>query len=301
MSNIPLHERAKWLGASESAALFGLSPFVTLFELWHMKAGNIPAHNLDDDERVQAGQFMEPSIAAWAAHKWHWPIRNVDEYLTHNTVENMGASLDFEALDGGEPVEIKNVDNYIFKDPQNGWVAQGDNLLDVPVHYLIQVQHQLACKPTVSCGWLVVCVGGNRLYRMQIPRHPKFIAKIERRVAEFWQSIREKREPQPDFLADAEAISQLYGGRGDEFIDMRDNPRMRKLCEEYQAAHELVKEAEKRKKAALAEMKFRLQDARGALVDDNFMIKASFCEESTTVRRAHWRFNVIRKKEKFSL
>ena len=43
MTNIPVSERKNFVGASESAALFGLSPYTTLFELWHQKVGNIPS------------------------------------------------------------------------------------------------------------------------------------------------------------------------------------------------------------------------------------------------------------------
>jgi predicted phage-related endonuclease len=33
--------RASHVGASEAAALFDCSPYLTRFELWHRKAGNI--------------------------------------------------------------------------------------------------------------------------------------------------------------------------------------------------------------------------------------------------------------------
>lgn len=289
MSNIPINERRLWVGASEVAALFGVSPHVTRFELFHMKSGSIPAHDLDSVERVQAGQFLEPSIAAWASHKWDWPVRNVLEYLQHPRVERMGCSLDFETLEG-EPVEIKNVDNLIFRD--GDWEADGDTILDAPAHFLIQVQHQLACRPGPERGWLVVCVGGNRLLRMEIPRHERMIARIEREVEEFWNDVLSGNEPRPDFQSDASTIAMLYGGKGDEVVDLRGNERVHELCAEYRAAHEVEKSASSRKKAALAEIKTLMADARGALIDDGFKVKASFIKESTSVRQAHWRFSV---------
>lgn len=297
MTNIPVNERRLWVGASESAALFGVSPYLTKFELFHMKAGEIPPHDLDRDERVNAGQFLEPSIAAWASNKWHWPIRNVAEYTPHPTVPRFGCSLDFEAIDGAEPVEIKNVDNSIFRDPNNGWETEGTTLLDAPVHFLIQVQHQLACRPGPDRGWLVVCVGGNRLYRMEVPRHPRMIERLEAEVAEFWRSVEAGEPPDPDFQADAQAIALLYGGRGDEWVDLRDDERARELCAEYLDAHEQEKAAKKRKTAALAEIKTRMHDARGALIGDGFRVKASHIAESTSVRKAHWRLAVTQQQQ----
>lgn len=297
MTNIPVNERRLWIGASESAALLGVSPYITKFELWHQKAGEIPPHDLDRDERVQAGRFLEPSIAAWASDKWYWPIRNVEEYLQHPTVARMGASLDFEAIDGGEPVEIKAVDAAIFRDPNNGWETERDTILDAPVHFLVQVQHQLACRPGPERGWLVACVGGNKLYRMEIPRHPAMIKRLEAEVAEFWRSVEAGEPPDPDFQADAQAIAMLYGGRGDEWVDLRDDERAGALCAEYLDAHEQEKAGKKRKSAALAEIKTRMNDARGALVGDGFRVKASHVAESTSVRREHWRFSVTQQQE----
>lgn len=294
MTNIPLSERRNWIGASESAALLGVSPFLTKFELWHLKAGNIPPEDLDTDERVQAGLHLEPAIAAWASKKWDWPLRNVREYLTHPTIPRMGCSLDFETAEG-HPVEIKNVDNLIFRD--GDWQAEGDTLLDAPAHYLVQVQHQLACRPEAPHGWLLVCVGGNRLYRMEIPRHPKMIARIEREVAAFWRSIEAGEEPRPDFQADAAAISLLYNGAGDEVIDLRQDNRLPELCAEYLAAHEVEREAKGRKSAALAEIKTLIGNARTALIADGFRVKASYVPGGSYERQPHWRFSVTKQKE----
>lgn len=295
MSNIALSERAKWVGASESAALLGVSPFLTRFELWHFKSGTIPPHDLDENERVQAGQHLEAAIAAWASARWNWPVRKVRDYLVHPHVARMGASLDFETLDG-QPVEIKNVDYLVFRDGE--WAAEGDVLTDAPAHYLIQVQHQLACRPGIERGWLVVCVGGNRLYRMEVPRHEKLIARIEREVAAFWRSVEEGHEPRPDFEADASTIGLLYAGQEGEVIDLRQHNRFPDLCAEYLAAHEIEKEARARKAAALAEIKTIMGSATTAIGPDGFKVKASHVPGGSYTRDPYWRFNVTKPKEK---
>ncbi len=306
MTNIPVSERKHWIGASESAALLGLSPYTTLFELWHQKVGNIPSPDLSSDERVNAGQFMEPSIAAWASHKWHWPILKITPYREHPTVDRMGCSLDFQTVDGLEPVEIKNVDNLIFRD--GDWQHEGDTILDAPAHHLVQVQHQLACSERPPAhqrpnqrlperGWLIVCVGGNKLYRMEVPRHADFINRLEREVRAFWATVEENDPPEPNFDIDASAISLLYGGTGIEFADLRGNDRATELAALYLEGLEVEKRGKSQKAVSLAELKTMMQDARGALIDDGYNIKASHLKEQTTVRTAHWRFSVRKKKE----
>lgn len=299
MTNIPVSERSKWIGASESAALFGVSPNITKFELWHQKAGNIPPPDLSLDERVNAGQFMEPSIAAWAQHKWHWPILKVDDYRPSPHVNRMGASFDFMTVDGAEPVEIKNIDYSVF---MRDYDAEGDVIVDAPADKLIQVQHQLACpRPGAKIpdrGWLVACVGGNRLYRMEILRHDALIVKLETEVTAFWGSIEKNEPPIPDFQADTTALALLYGGTGEEFLDLRGNERALYLAAEYLKAHEIVKAGDTRKKAALNELKYMLGQARGALIDGGYSIKASHIDEATIHRNAFWRFNIRRKESK---
>lgn len=298
MSNIPIPERIRWLGASESAALFDCSPYCTRFELYHIKAGNIPSPFLDDDERVQAGQFLEPAIAAWASEKWEWSLRNVEEYLVNPNVEQMGASLDFETADG-EPTEIKNVDSLVFRD--GDYEVEGDTLLDAPVHFLIQIQHQLSCRPEAMRGWLVVCVGGNRLYRLEVARHEGLIAKIETEVEAFWQSVHAGIEPKPNFALDAGTISLLYAHQGDETVDMRGNNEFSMLCHEYKDAHGVEKGGKDRKSAALAEIKTMMGDASTAIADDGFKVTSSLVKESTIHRSAHRRFSITRKEKEEKL
>jgi hypothetical protein len=300
LTNIAVSERGRWVGSSESAALLGIESYSTLFKLWHQKAGTLPADNLDRNERVQAGQFFEPAIANWAAHKWGMHLSKVHHYREHPTVEGMGASLDWETH-SGEPVEIKNVDVSVFNDPTGEWDHERDVLTNAPAKFLVQVQHQLACPPPRSVpaqrGWLVVCVGGNQLFRMEVPRHDGLIAMIEQRVTEFWQSIRENNPPTPDFLEDAPTISRLYRGLGLDVIDLRGNPRARELGEKYLAAHAEETAAKAVKTGTLAELKFLMQDARAALLGGGLKVTASHIEEATIQKQAHWRFAVRKSKE----
>lgn len=296
MSLISREERTRWVGASEVAALFGCHPQLTLYKLWHIKAGNIEADDLDDVERVQAGQFFEPSIAAWAAHKWDWELVKVTQYSQHPTVAGMGSSKDYATPgpEGLEPVEIKNVDRSEFHKPEKGWALEGQELVDAPVYFLIQVQHQLACWPGIPQGWIVPCVGGNRIYRMPIPRHQGLIARIEERVTWFWDTIRSGQEPSPNFERDNATITKLYKGLGLEAIDLTNSARARALCNLYTLNLEDESRAKKAKEACMAELKFMMQDARVADID-GFRIKASHIKGGTTVRQPYWRFTITKK------
>src|SRR5690606_1735645 len=217
--------RHKVVGASEVAALFGLSPFVTLYELWHRKAGDLPEVDLSDNERVFWGTVLEPAIADGIATQTGWRMGLYRGHVQHATVEGMGCSPDCwvdhpERGDG--LVQIKNVDAIVFAK----WPRGESGAVEPPMQYQLQVQHELACTGK-SWGALAVLVGGNRLEIFEYSRHEGVIARIEAEVTKFWQSIRDGAEPQPDFARDLETIRALYGTALEgEVVDLSADPRV---------------------------------------------------------------------------
>lgn len=196
------HEvRSKHIGGSEVAALFGLSKFTTKWQLWMEKAGRIPPEDISGSKVIQAGTFLEAGIAAWASHRWSMPITKVTDYYTVDDCPGMGASFDFIS-DLGAPVEIKWSSSFV-----DHWEYEGDEIIDAPESYLLQVQHQLACTGA-DHGWLIGLIR-DEPRRMKIPRSEGIIASIKDEVAKFWQSIKDGIEPEPDFSLDGEAISRL--------------------------------------------------------------------------------------------
>lgn len=245
--------RSKVIGASEVAALFGLSPYTTLYELWHRKAGDLPEVDLSDNERVFWGQILERAIAEGIALQTGWRVGPYSGHVLHPTVAGMGCSPDCRVQHperGDGLLQIKNVDALIFAK----WPRSESGAVEPPMNYQLQVQHELACtgKPW---GALAVLVGGNRLEIFEFERHEGVIARIEAEVTRFWQSIEAGEEPQPDFARDLETIRMLYGDTLEgEVVDLSGNPRVSELCADYTAASGAEKSAKARKDAAKAEL-----------------------------------------------
>ena len=125
------HEhRAKYRNASETAAVMGVSPWQTPYELWLVKTGH---KETVETEAMRHGTTTEP--AARAAFELEsclimQPLVMVDG--------DYSASLDGVTLLGDTIVEIKC--------PYRGqtselWQMVKDDV--VPHHYMLQVQHQL--------------------------------------------------------------------------------------------------------------------------------------------------------------
>jgi len=259
------HElRAQHIGGSEVAALFGLSSFMTPFELWHIKKGNIEAPSLDDNDRVFWGNVLEPAIAKGIAELEGWKIRKVHRYLSSVDIPGMGASLDYQIINhpqGTAPLEIKAVDFLEFRD----WPEENE-VKAPPMKYALQVQSQIALLNS-TWGTLGALVSGNRPERFFLDRHNGAIKKICGGIEDFWHSIKMGIEPSPDFNKDIAAIEQLYGPDSDSFEDRTGDEELQGLCAAYIGARDDEKAAAKSKEAVRAQIITRIGTKARVKVD----------------------------------
>ena len=181
-----------------------VSPYKSSFALWQEKAGNLQP-DFAESERMEAGRHLEPALASWAQSKWDWKLRKVRRYLQHDECEGWGASRDYEAVEPGyPPVEFKNVDFLVFRDQ---WQGSDDDMVP-PLHISLQLQSQIgAGAKNCTYGWIVVCVGGNKLKRVKVERHEPTQAFIREAVEMFWAGI--KAGKPPIWLADADTVTRL--------------------------------------------------------------------------------------------
>ena len=238
------HElRSQHIGASDVAALFDMSPFTTLWQLWMEKSGKLPPEDLSDNKSVQAGTFLESGIANWAAHRWDMKIEKVVDYYTADDCPGMGASLDFQT-DGGHPVEIK------WSAHGDGWEYEGDTITCAPDNYVLQVLHQMACTDA-EYGWLIALIR-NEPRRMKVPRSVEIISKIKSEIRIFWESVRAGTEPPVDFDKDGDAVVRLL-----DFVPMSEvtlTTEHAHLFQTYLENAAIEKEAKAKKDAAKTEL-----------------------------------------------
>lgn len=258
MPNITVRDETHWhelravnIGSSDQPALWGVSPYKTLFQLWHEKKGDLPREDLSGNRRIMAGQFFEEGIARAVAAIHGLAIRKVRRYITHPTVAGMGASLDYEAStpDGWVPMEVKNVDFLVWRDE---WLHDGDDH-EPPEHIDIQVQHQITCTEA-AFAFIAVCVGGNDFYLLRRPRHNGVCAAIKAKVQAFWASIEVGAEPKPDYSRDLGTLGQTRMTNDGKTMDLRDDKRLAYLVAEYAAGKREENEGALRAEAAKAEM-----------------------------------------------
>lgn len=272
--------RASVVGASEVAALFGCSPWLTHYELWMRKAGRIPVEAFNPrgpdgtpvNSRIHWGVKLEKLIIEEACERWGY-----EPLETPQRVDN-GAGL------GGHPdrlvwcpvrkcrvtLEVKTVD----------WLERKKWGDEPPLHYLLQPNTYAGLLQTPFADVIVMVLGGGTdLQRFQNEFRPKLYAETEARVAAFWQSIRANKPPKPEYARDRDVIGDVYASVGDTVVDMRFDNRMPELAAAYLAACEQEKAGREAKRAAEAEILHKLGDNTVALLDD-FRVRVPVIAES---------------------
>ena len=287
------HElRAQDITSTDCAALFGMSPYCTPFELWHRKR-EATTIQIEDNERMCWGRRLEAAIAYGIAEDEGWQVRPFKVYV-RDPEYRIGASFDFEVVghpDGQGLMEIKNVDRLVY---MKDW--QDD---EAPPHIEIQAQHQLA---VTGYDWTLIAalVGGNTPAKLRRKRDDEVVAAIRAKAREFWRSIEDNKPPSPVFPEDAAMVVRMHQfAEPGTLADLRKNPMATELATAYKVAGDAEKAANDAKQSAKAELLLLLGDREKALLD-GFSISAGMVGPTHIAydREGYRNFRVTAKKPK---
>lgn len=295
------HTQAEWLElrskditSTDAAALFGISPYMTEFELWHRKKDGAVV-DFEPSERMKWGTRLQGAIAEGVAEDNNWKVRPMTEYIRLVKLQ-MGSSFDFEVMIENITaciLEVKNVDAMAFKD---GWLLEGDSV-EAPPHIELQVQHQLDVSGKKT-AYIAALIGGNRVVLIRRERDEAVINALESRIAKFWDSIRRNDPPKPDFVRDAEFISKLYKYAEPGKV-IQGTPKMGEMVNEYQALGRGMKMADDARKGIKAELLTMIGEAE-KVQGEGFSISAGMIGPADVAytREAYRDFRTYIKKPK---
>ena len=299
-----LQARTKDITSTEISALFGFSPYITEFEIFHQKKSGTVV-TIKEHERLRWGTALQDAIAAEIAKEQDWTIRRMDEYM-RDTDLRAGASFDFSIEQTGIGtnegtltlglLEIKNVDSLAFRD---GWTEDDAGNIEAPLHIEIQVQHQLMVSGR-AFAYLGALVGGNRLVLIKRDRNEAVINSIKQKIQAFWASIESNTPPKPNFERDAKFISSLYNyADPGKLLDVRENEDFMNMAREHKRLGDIAKDAETKREALKAQMLMVIGDAE-KIEGGEFSISAGIigeCEVAYT-RKAYRNFKPTWRKPK---
>lgn len=188
-----LEERRKGVGGSDIAAIMGLSPFKTAYQVYQEKRKEVK--DWQGNEATDWGKRMEPALRQWYSDVTGRCVRTPEKIITNSKYPFMLASLD-GFTDDPRGVEIKTARS------QKGWGEPGTN--EIPDYYLLQVQHYMAVTEFPVFDVPVSIAGGSpAIY--EVPADKELQELIIEACAEFWRRVVDGNPPDAVSYADAVA------------------------------------------------------------------------------------------------
>ncbi len=303
---VPFADKEAWLGlrnstigGSEVAALFEacstedpvpeeegvgyeqdgqpVSPYASPLSLWALKTGKLQRVKTEN-ERIRWGHILEPIVAEAIATAQGWRMRNPPGYFIHPTIPGMGASLDREIDEGDgiwRPFEIKTV-----SDAERWKWRNSVGEIVLPMHILLQVQHQLAVTG-LDRAYVGVLFGGSEERLITVERDDAMIAELEAAVADFWQRVADDNPPEPNPDRDLGVLRRLYQHIDPtSVLDWRTNEEARALVAEYQRLGSRMGADKKDRERLQAQIWALLGNAEAADLGDA-LVKTSLTEASS--------------------
>jgi len=268
-----LQLRSEDITSTEVSALFGLSPYMTEFELFYIKSrGEITS--IADNERMKWGRRLEAVIAQGVAEDVGMEVKPLKEYMRHSDEPRMGSSFDFSILcpeRGPGILEIKNVDGLVYR---NQWIDD-----EAPAHIEIQLQHQLEIA-NVEWGMIAALVGGNDPKIIIRDRDRDVGAGLREKTREFWERVAREDAPEPDYEADSEFIIKLHQQSGGQMMDATGNEAIASLLAEYKHLAEAATNYDDLKKAKKAEILDKIGDEYSKVICGPFTLSCSMTKDT---------------------
>ena len=179
LSVIQQEQRKKGLGGTDCATVMGLSPYRTPYELWLIKTGRKEEETILNEDRLRLRHAHEDTIANEYEVQKSVKLRRVNQTVFHKRLPFMLCNLDRVITGQRKIVECKTSTAWLRQD----WGVSGSD--EAPMHYILQVQHQLACSEYDDADIAaLIDIDDYRIY--PTPRNDKIIAKIEEACERFW-------------------------------------------------------------------------------------------------------------------
>ena len=234
-----LKAREDGIGASEVAAILGLSPWETPFSLYLKKTHQVPP--TEENDAMRRGHYLEDAVVQWWMHETGEQVIKAsaaDIIYVHPEHPYMRVTPDRVVKGRKKILEVKSTA-----------IQMGET---IPDYYLAQVTYQMYVTG-IHQAELIYIQGGLTFGRFIVEYDEEFANLIAERVTEFWNenvlggkepdaiAVSDlavkvpKSTPEKSIEADEQALDQInvlrekkamYDALGDEIADLTDSLKM---------------------------------------------------------------------------
>jgi putative phage-type endonuclease len=176
-------DRRSGIGASDAPVIAGLSPWRTPVDLWLEKLGrgapqevSLPMRAGTALEGLVLDAFCEETGMTVLDRQTRfidpaWPVR----WATADGITTEGAMVEAKTAQDDE-----------------GWGEPGTD--QIPAHYVVQVQHALACAELLV-AYVPVLIGVRELRVYQVHRDDRIVAQLTEMERYFWEHVQSGEAP----------------------------------------------------------------------------------------------------------
>ena len=207
-SSMDALERGHWflkrkqvVTATDIAAICGLSPYRSAFDVWLDKTrDDIPPDSTN--AAMTWGNRLEPVVAAAYTEQYGIKVAKAEFIRKDFDGVPAGCTQDYVSEDGQINVEVKTArSGYAWGDPGSD---------QIPDYYLTQVTWQMGIAGQ-RMTHLAVLIGASDFRIYNVPFDQTFFDSLLDRAREFWKLVLSKTPPQTDgSVACREYFSHLY-------------------------------------------------------------------------------------------
>lgn len=246
-----LELRQSGIGGSDIAAILGVSPYATAYDVYQSKTQPVSE---DSNEFAYWGTVLEDVVAREFAKRSGLKVQNVNFMMRHpvhtfavanidRAVVNRDIAGNVRYKDGklttDQIVEIKTASEYVGKN----WGDEDSD--EVPDQYQCQAQWYMGVTDTQVCH-MAVLIGGNKYRQYRIERNQELIDHLFEQAEYFWFNyVLAGIAPDPVNLENAKDKYPRHDP--DTTLDVEPDSETAKVFEHYES----LKAQEKELKAAI--------------------------------------------------
>lgn len=275
-------DRTGFLGGSDLAAVLGISPWKTPFELWEQKLG-MEDETEDSAEKkkvLNRGKRLEPVVMEMLQDEYDLAVSSRNAVYFDGEYPWMRAEIDFEYWCEGGDIgngDVKTVHPYAAKD----WGETGTD--EVPTYYIAQFQWGMMITGAKVCA-VAALIGADDLRLYYVHRNDELIDMLRQRAIAFWEEFVMKETPPPmKTAADAERMLSKFSGVS--VVATKDMQRIVRYLKGVKAAEKRLElkrdEFEAAIKLTLAAACEMTPDGKFALVNEGGKPLATWNPQST--------------------
>src|SRR3990167_3727247 len=194
-------ERRCYIGASDAAAVLGLSRWTTPLAVWAEKTGKVEPEDVSEKLAIWLGNELEETVAKLFELKTGKKVHKVIEPHIHPVHPFLVCHIDRKVEGESAVLQCKTAS------PRKSKEWEGE---EIPIEYIIQEQHEMMVTG-YQHAYIAVLIGNEQFVWKEIKRDEGIIRDIMAREVYFWNTFVAARVmPEIILKGDNETLRRLY-------------------------------------------------------------------------------------------